>query len=68
MSVTKIRLAPEVLTLEEAASHLTLPRPRFYRLASLREVPAQQVDREWQFLKSALDKWLEVPMPRDNLV
>jgi excisionase family DNA binding protein len=68
MSITKTRLPQEVLTLEEAARYLRLPKPRLRRLASEGQVLGRQVDREWRFLKRALDEWLLGPDARTRLL
>ncbi len=59
MSTAKIQAAPDVLTLDEAARYLRLPKPRVRRLAADGQLPGRQVDKDWRFLKSALDGWLQ---------
>src|SRR5947209_3274896 len=49
---------PEVLTLEEAARYLRVPKATVQRLAEERMIPCRQVDKSWRFLKAGLQDWL----------
>lgn len=49
----------EVLTTEESAKYIRISQQTLRELARDGKVPAQKVGREWRFLKSVLDKWLE---------
>jgi excisionase family DNA binding protein len=49
----------EVLTTQEAALYIKVTEKTVRELAREGKIPAQKVGREWRFLKSALDKWLE---------
>lgn len=53
----------EVLTLTEAASYLRFAEEDIIRLVREQGLPGRQVDREWRFLKSALQEWLRAPLP-----
>jgi excisionase family DNA binding protein len=59
MSTTKVQVAPDVLTLDEAARYLRLPKPKVRRLAADGQLPGRQVGKDWRILKSALDGWLQ---------
>ena len=59
MNTAKFQVAPNVLTLDEAAHYLRLPKPRVRRLAAECQLPGRQVDKDWRFLKSAPDGWLQ---------
>lgn len=50
--------APEVLTLEEAADYLRLPKEALERQAAQGHIPGRQIDDTWRFLKAAIDDWL----------
>jgi excisionase family DNA binding protein len=48
----------EVLTLEEAAGYLKLPKDTMEREVNKGKIPGRRIDRTWRFHKSALDEWL----------
>jgi excisionase family DNA binding protein len=47
-----------VLTLEELAHYLRLPKKIVERKASRGEIPGRCIDSSWRFLKDAIDEWL----------
>lgn len=49
---------PDVLTLEEAASYLRLPRETLEREAAQGHIPGRRIEDSWRFLKAAIDDWL----------
>jgi len=49
---------PDVLTLEEAASYLRVPKESLERQAARGQVPGRRIEDTWRFLKAALDDWL----------
>jgi excisionase family DNA binding protein len=48
----------EVLTLEEVAKYLRLPKDTVVRQASQGAIPGRQIEDTWRFLKAAIDDWL----------
>lgn len=56
--MSQVAHVPDVLTVEEAACYLQLPKKTVRRLAALGQLPARQIERRWRFLKAALDDWL----------
>lgn len=48
----------EVLTVEEAADLLKIPRSSVYKLAQEGRIPAQKVGRHWRFHRVTLLKWV----------
>ena len=48
-----------VLTIDELADYLRIPKSTLYKLAQEGRVPAQKVGRHWRFRKEAIDRWLE---------
>src|SRR5262245_25937039 len=56
--MSKITKFGDVLTLEEAARYLRLPRKTVRQLAEDRMIQCRKVENGWRFLKSALDDWL----------
>ena len=49
---------PEVLTLEEVADYLRLPKDTIARQAAQGYIPGRQIEDTWRFLKAAIDDWL----------
>lgn len=50
---------PTVLTIDELAEYLKIPKSTLYRLAQQGSIPCQKVGRQWRFLKERIDRWLE---------
>jgi excisionase family DNA binding protein len=48
----------EILTVEEAAELLRIPRSTVYKLAELGKIPAQKVGRHWRFNYATLINWI----------
>ena len=48
----------EVLTLDEAADYLRLPKKTIERQAQQGQIPGRRIEDTWRFLKAALDDWL----------
>lgn len=59
---------PHVLTLDEAAGYLRISKKVVRDLATRGSLPARQIDRDWRFLKSALDDWLRGRDGRSRLL
>jgi putative molybdopterin biosynthesis protein len=49
---------PELLTTEEAASHLRLSERKLYELIAAGTLPCSKVTGRWLFPKAALDRWV----------
>ena len=49
----------EIMTVNEVAKYLRIPRSTVYKLAQRGNIPCQKVGRHWRFRKEALDRWLE---------
>lgn len=49
---------PNVLTLEETASYLRLPKETVERVAARGQLPGRQIEDSWRFLREAIDEWL----------
>jgi len=50
--------APEVLTLDEVAAYLRLPKEMVIRQVAQGALPGRQIEDSWRFLKGAIDDWL----------
>ncbi|MCK4340139.1 MAG: helix-turn-helix domain-containing protein [Phycisphaerae bacterium] len=52
------RRLDNVMTIEELAKYLKIPKSTLYKLAQEGKVPGQKVGRHWRFHREAVDKWL----------
>lgn len=57
---------PDVLTVDEAARYLRISKEALKRLAAQGTIHGRQIDRQWRFLKTALDDWLRGVGGRDG--
>ena len=48
-----------VLTADEVANYLKIPKSTVYKLSQEGRLPCQKIGRHWRFLKGAIDEWLE---------
>ncbi len=51
-------MMPNVLTLEETAEYLRLPKETIERQAKKGQLPGRRIEDTWRFLKAAIDDWL----------
>ena len=49
---------PPVMTVDEVAAYLRIPRGTVYKLAQRGKIPGQKVGRHWRFRREAIDRWL----------
>ncbi|MFA7621623.1 MAG: helix-turn-helix domain-containing protein [Aminobacteriaceae bacterium] len=49
----------DVLTIEELAAYLKIPKSTLYKLVREGKIPSQKIGRQWRFRKKAIDRWLE---------
>ncbi len=49
----------QVLTLEELAVYLKIPKSTLYKLVQEGRVPGQKLGKQWRFGKTAIDRWLD---------
>ncbi len=61
-------LLPNVLTLEETADYLRLPRETVERQASRGRIPGRRIEDTWRFLRDAIDDWLRRQDSRTTLL
>lgn len=50
--------SPDVLTLNEVAEYLRIPRSTAYKLAQEGKIPGQKVGRHWRFHRVVVEDWL----------
>jgi excisionase family DNA binding protein len=48
-----------IMTIEEVATYLKIPKSTVYILAQEGKIPCQKVGRQWLFRKNTIDKWLD---------
>jgi len=48
----------DVMTVDELAEYLKLPKPTVYKLAQNGKVPGKKAGRQWRFHKDAINRWL----------
>lgn len=48
-----------VMTLEELAIYLKVPKSTMYKLVQEGRVPGQKIGKQWRFAKVAIDRWLD---------
>ncbi len=55
-----------VLTVDEAAEYLRIPKSSLYKLAQEGKIPSQKVGRHWRFHKEDLNDWLKGSLKTDK--
>lgn len=50
--------ADDVLTLEELAVYLKIPKSTLYKQVQDGKVPGQKIGKQWRFGKRAIDRWI----------
>jgi excisionase family DNA binding protein len=48
-----------ILTIDELAGYLKIPKSTLYKLAQDGRIPGQKVGRHWRFRRDVIDRWLE---------
>ena len=56
--MSRVMTVPNVLTLEEAANYLRLPKEAVERQAAQGRLPGRRIEDTWRFLRAAIDDWL----------
>jgi len=51
--------AGEILTIEELALYLKIPKSTLYKLVRDGSLPSKKVGKHWRFHKDAIDAWLK---------
>jgi len=54
----------QVMTVDEVAEYLRIPRSSLYKLAQQGRIPCQKVGRHWRFRREALERWLDAESRR----
>jgi excisionase family DNA binding protein len=48
-----------VMTVDEVAEYLRIPRASVYKLAQRGRIPCQKVGRHWRFRRQSIEAWLD---------
>lgn len=48
----------QVMTLDELALYLKVPKSTLYKIVQERRIPGQKIGKQWRFGKQAIDQWL----------
>ncbi|MCR9295209.1 MAG: helix-turn-helix domain-containing protein [bacterium] len=56
-----------VLTIDELAEYLKIPKSTLYKLARSGSIPCVKLGKHWRFHRTAVDAWLKNQGPRENL-
>ena len=48
-----------IMTIEEVATYLKIPKSSVYILAQEGKIPCQKVGRHWRFKRDIIDRWME---------
>ncbi len=46
-----------LLSVDEVASYLKIPRSTLYKMCSEREIPCAKIGKHWRFDKKSIDEW-----------
>lgn len=57
-----------VMTLDELASYLKVPKSTLYKLVQDGKVPGQKVGKQWRFAKVSIDRWLAAEAPTKGAI
>jgi excisionase family DNA binding protein len=61
-------ITSDVLTLEEVADYLRLPKETIEQQATRGRIPGRRIEDTWRFLKAAIDDWLRAHDSRTVLL
>ena len=54
----RVDASPHVMTVDEVAAYLRIPRSSVYNLAQQGRLPCQKAWWRWRFSRKAVDAWL----------
>ncbi|MDY6862080.1 MAG: helix-turn-helix domain-containing protein [Thermodesulfobacteriota bacterium] len=52
------KMNDQILTLEETAIYLKIPKTTLYKLAQEQKLPASKIGKHWRFLKNDIINWM----------
>lgn len=57
----------DVLTIDDLAVYLKIPKSTLYKLVREGKIPSQKIGRHWRFRKVAIDRWLDETRTNDPI-
>jgi excisionase family DNA binding protein len=60
------RSSEDVMTIEELAEYLKIPKSTLYKQAQDRKIPGQKIGKQWRFSKAAIDRWMNEPESKES--
>lgn len=57
----------DILTVDEAAELLKIPRSSVYKLAQQGKIPAQKVGKHWRFYRPKIMKWIAGELTQNDI-
>jgi excisionase family DNA binding protein len=58
----------DILTIDEAAALLKIPRSSVYKLAQQGKIPAKKVGRHWRFHRQTIVNWVAGSVDAVNVI
>lgn len=62
-----MQVPSDVMTVDELAAYLKIPKSTLYKLVREGQIPSQKVGRHWRFRKATIDRWLDEGKGRPTL-
>ena len=56
-----------LLSVEEVANYLKIPKSTLYKMCSEREIPCAKIGKHWRFDKSLIDEWFIAKMQNPEM-
>jgi excisionase family DNA binding protein len=57
-----------VMTLDELASYLKVPKSTLYKLVQEGKLPGQKIGKQWRFARASIDRWLDTEAPKKGAI
>ena len=54
----------DVMTIDDLAIYLKIPKSTLYKLVREGQIPCQKVGRHWRFRKESINQWLDRSNPK----
>jgi len=66
--MSRANRTPDVLTIEEVADYLRVPKAAVEREVRRGHIPGRRIEDTWRFLRAAIDDWLRAHDARSLLL
>ena len=66
--MSRANRTPDVLTIEEVADYLRVPKDAVEREVRRGHIPGRRIEDTWRFLRAAIDDWLRAHDARSLLL